>query len=230
VLEAAVWISTNVAAAVIGAVVGALLSDQLQTLAGYVAEKTAGPTKERGIDGLWAATFEVPGAGGIRREYTEIVKVTTRFGLVVGRLIDHDINRRRRPSLAPGSVRLRGRLRHRKNFLGTWFHPEPTNPICGSFYLELDGATKQLSGHWAGPASDGNGTASGTWRWQRVSAAANAIPDSEPAQLIEQPDDDAPIGAQPPTHEDTRTEVLPNLQMQPTRPVKHAGARLIWHR
>ncbi len=172
------WLLATVAASLISATIGALLSERLQRVAAAVATKFSGPQKALGIDGRWSATFEIVDRQGHRREYTELIDLSSRLGTIVGRLPDHKINRQRRPNLTPHVLRVRGQLRDRRYFSGTWFHPEPSNPLHGAFHIILDTSARTMTGLWIGYDDRLNEVVSGKWDWQRVDAPSPALPDT----------------------------------------------------
>ena len=128
-----------------------------------------GLLKEADISGIWKATFEF-GDGQDKEEYTEIIKLKHRFGVVFGNIVPHDDNYNTlREHEHKKPLRIRGSIADNTLFTGFWFHPIKTYRFHGTFQLLISGKLDNMEGQWIGCDESRGQIDCGKWRWTKIS-------------------------------------------------------------
>lgn len=164
-MESLLWGLKFIIGPVVAVVVTLLISEPLKTrLAPVVAR--LGSKKEKGITGIWKATFFYGKEG---TEYVEVIEISALLGNIVGHVIPHELNHaelRKVENEKP--LRLRGEIKDNRFLTGIWFHPNRHNHHQGAFKLLISTNHLEIKGKWLGYSESKNIIESGCWEWDRL--------------------------------------------------------------
>ena len=152
---------------IISSIVSVFLSDKL--IQGFNAVfLKLGLSKSGDISGVWKATF-VMGKGSKKTEYTEIIRLSNRLGIIWGRIEPHSLNYLAlRPYMEQKPLRVKGSLIDSRFFTGYWYHPIESYRFHGSFQLLIDGSMMKMTGQWIGYSTSGKEIDNGMWVWKKM--------------------------------------------------------------
>ena len=152
----------------ISVIVGVALSDSIRRLFARTRSSLVSSQKE-GPLGVWEATFLF---GPEERRFTEVIRISSSFGVVYGSIIDDEVNSEHlketiRRSGSSGIPRVKGRIDQNRHFTGEWLHPVRHSHYHGAFHLLLDTGGESMSGMWLGYSEVENAIQTGQWHWKR---------------------------------------------------------------
>ena len=153
---------------IISSIISVLLSDKIIKSLNSVLFKL-GLTKKANISGIWKATFEY-GIRGAKQEFTEVVLIDGRFGLVIGNIIPHHENYSALAEHANKKpLRVKGNIVDNIFFTGFWYHPMENHRFHGSFQLIISGTLDRMDGQWIGYSESRKTIQCGKWTWVKIS-------------------------------------------------------------
>ena len=152
----------------ISVLLGVFLSNPIRRSIAYFSASVF-RSKKDGPIGVWEATFL---HGPEKKEYVEVIELTSSFGIIYGRVISDKANYeavkseliRKNLSSIP---RLKGRIEHNRHFTGEWYHPLWHSHYHGAFHLLLDTGGEVMNGMWLGYSENRNAIEAERWNWKR---------------------------------------------------------------
>jgi len=164
-MEIALWIIKFIVGPVVAVVVTLIVSEPLKDRLAPLVSRL-GNKKPEGIAGLWKATYY---SGKPVSPHTQVVELSSFFGLVVGRVVPHKLNddfTRKYEKLRP--LRVRGTVARGKRFTGVWFHIDRRALHHGAFDLIIRESNRHMDGQWLGFYEPKSAVETGKWEWERV--------------------------------------------------------------
>lgn len=159
------WIT--IICCVISSIISVLLSDKIITGINKVLIRL-GLSKSADISGLWRATFEI-GKGAKKAEYTEIIELQNRLGIVWGHIYPHADNYAAlQEHMEHKPLRLKGSLADNRFNTGYWYHPIESYRFHGSYQLLIAGNLREMEGQWIGYSESGKMIDYGKWKWDKM--------------------------------------------------------------
>lgn len=152
---------------IISSIISVLLSDKIIDGVTKILIKL-GLSKKADISGIWKASFEIK-KGNKKTEYTEIIKLDNRLGVVWGRIYPHADNYEAlKSNMENKPLRVKGSLADNRFFTGFWYHPIENYRFHGSYQMLIDGNMKQMDGQWIGYSESGKIIDHGRWSWEKI--------------------------------------------------------------
>lgn len=160
------WIGILVSA-IISAFLGVVFSDQIIKCVTQTFVKL-GIKKEISLAGKWKAKCCKENAGEKVDEFTEIIELETRFGIILGYLSIESPNYKLFASSSyPKPLRVKGYLIDSRYFVGFWYHPGEKSRYHGVFHFIISPNLNNMDGKWLGYSEKINEIDNGVWVWEK---------------------------------------------------------------